>query len=70
MLFIGHQHPPLSRDFPSGAAFVVESAVLELLESFHDQLLKLLRLPGVSLHLLQSKTGLKSENLLGILCLV
>jgi hypothetical protein len=38
----------LSRAF----AFVVKLAVLELLESFPDQLLKLLRLPGVSLHLL------------------
>ena len=31
-------------------ALVVKSAMLELLESFPDQLLKLLRLPGVSLH--------------------
>ena len=50
-------------------ALVVKSALLELLESFPDQLLNLLRLPGVSLHLLLSKTGLKSENVLEILCL-
>ena len=49
--------------------FFVKSAALQLLESFPDQLLKLLRLRDVSLHLLLSKTGLKRHNLLEILCL-
>ena len=54
--------------FPPGAAFVVKSAVLELLESFPDQLLKLLRLRGVSLHLVLSKLRLKHQNVLEGLC--
>jgi len=54
---------------PSGAAIFVKSAVLELLESFSDQPLKLLQLRGASLHLFLSKTGLKRQNLLEILCL-
>jgi hypothetical protein len=45
------------------------SALLQLLESFPDQPLKFLRLSGVILHLLLSKTGLKCQNLLEILCL-
>ena len=43
--------------------------MLQLLESFPHQLLKLLHLRGVSLHLVLSKTGLKCHNLLEILCL-
>ena len=42
---------------------------MQLLESFPHQPLKLLHLSGVSLHLLLSKTGLKCQNLLEILCL-
>ena len=51
-----------------GAAFFVKSAVLEVLESFSDQLLKLLRLRGVSLHLVLSKLRLKHQNVLEGLC--
>ena len=47
-----------------GRGYFVKSAVLQLLESFSDQLLKLLRLCSEGLHLLLSKTGLKSENVL------
>ena len=48
---------------------VERSAALQLLDSFPDQLLKLLRLRGVSLRLVLSKTGLKCQSLLEILCL-
>ena len=51
------------------AAFVGKSAVLELLESFPDQLLKLLRLRDEGLHPVLSKLRLKRHNLLEILCL-
>src|SRR5271157_1952466 len=48
--------------------FVVKSAAWQLLESFSDQLLKLLRLRGVSLHLVLSKLRLKHQNVLEGLC--
>ena len=44
------------------------SAAWQLLESFSDQLLKLLRLRGVSLHLVLSKLRLKHQNVLEGLC--
>ena len=45
------------------------SAALQLLESFPDQLLKLLRLRGERLHLVLSKLRLKRQNFLKVLCL-
>ncbi len=42
---------------------------MQLLESFPDQLLKLLRLRSVSLHLLLSELHLKCQNVLERLCL-
>ena len=48
--------------------FSVKSAAWQLLESFSDQLLKLLRLRGVSLHLVLSKLRLKHQNILDGLC--
>ena len=43
--------------------------MLELLDSFSDQLVKLLRLLGERLHVVLSKLRLKRQNLLKILCL-
>src|SRR5271157_4680918 len=48
--------------------FLERSAAWQLLESFSDQLLKLLRLRGVSLHLVLSKLRLKHQNVLEGLC--
>jgi hypothetical protein len=50
-------------------ALMERSAALQLLESLHDQLVKLLRLRGERLHLVLSELRLKRQNLLKILCL-
>jgi hypothetical protein len=42
---------------------------LHLLDSFPDQLVKLLRLCGERLHLVLSELRLKRQNFLNILCL-
>ena len=51
------------------AATGFASAAWQLLDSFPDQLVKLLRLRGERLHLVLSKLRLKRQNLLKILCL-
>jgi hypothetical protein len=45
------------------------SAALQLLDTFPDQLVKLLCLRGECLHLVLSELRLKRQNLLEILCL-
>ena len=57
----------LSRCLSLGRGFCCKSAVLELLDSFSDQLVKLLRLRGERLHLVLSELRLKRQNLLKIL---
>ena len=44
-------------------------AALQLLDSFPDELLKLLSLRGEGLHLVLIKPGLNCQSLLDILCL-
>ena len=60
---------PLEPRLSLGRGFCCKSAVLELLDSFSDQLVKLLRLRGERLHLVLSELRLKRHNLLEILCL-
>jgi hypothetical protein len=50
-------------------ALIVKSAAWQLLDSFSNQLVKLLRLRGERLHLVLSELRLKRHNLLKILCL-
>ena len=60
---------PLEPRLSLGRGFCCKSAVLELLDSFSNQLVKLLRLRGERLGLVLSELRLKRQNLLEILCL-
>ena len=60
---------PLEPRLSLRRGFCCKSAVLELLDSFSDQLVKLLRLRGERLHPVLSELRLKRQNLLEILCL-